>query len=446
MPFDAGAAVGRMGLDVSGYVSGILQAQTISAVMPQVVTNFIANPLLAVIGIAQSTGRALTQMFRSSTDAADNMDEMATAAGVSVEALSGLGRVAKENGSDVQGVADAFKFLGKSQAEAINGSKEGKASFAALGVAFANADGSAKSLDGLLLEVGDALYRLPSAGQRTAAAMDLLGRGGTGMLATFKQGSASIREQIDIYTRLGGVITQSQAQSAGAWNDAMDKMGAAWDGFKQMLIQPIRTALMPMLESLVAWVAENPGVIQATISKMAGVIVEALDVAGNVVMWITENFRELAQFVVGTLVGVAIFKLVGAIISIGSAFKAAAIGSAIFQLVTNPLNIVKLAAAAVATAVAIGYIETAFDNATVSAARFQAKNEAAMSGAKSQATDQVNKMTGGAGGNTVNVKVDAKVDGRGFARDVSDAVRKKLESQQELMQAGVFRDMVGRAL
>jgi hypothetical protein len=434
-----------MGLDVSGYVSGILQAQTISAVMPQVVTNFIANPLLAVIGIAKDTGRALKEMFTGSMDLADNLGEMAANAGVAVEALSGLGLVAKKNGADTQTVADAFKFLGKNQAEALAGSKEAKAAFANLGVAFANADGSARPLEGLLLDVGDALNRLPSAGQRTAAAMDLLGRGGTQMLATFAQGSGAIREQIAMYERMGAVVTQSTAEQSGRWNDLMDDLAAAWQGFKLMLAEPIRTALMPMLENLVAWVASNPEKIQAVIAGMATVIKDVLGAVGSAVKFVVDNFQTMATVLGGVVAAVIGGKIVAAIFSMVSALRTASVAQAILLSLSGPKGWAILAGAAVTAGAAVAGISSAFDDASKKAEEFKAKGTAAAQATAKTAAGATGPG-GEAGGTTVNVQVAANVDPRTLASQTAEAVRKKLEANQDLLRASVFAELVGRGL
>src|SRR5688500_14945260 len=52
-----------MGIDISGYTGGILRAESIARLFPGVVQNFLASPLLGVIGIAQAAGRALGDML-----------------------------------------------------------------------------------------------------------------------------------------------------------------------------------------------------------------------------------------------------------------------------------------------------------------------------------------------------------------------------------------------
>src|SRR5438045_4338307 len=98
MSFDAGSAVSKLDLDNSGFMRGMLQAQTVSQLFPATVTNFLANPLLGLIGIAKDASEAIVGAFTSVARAADNAGEAAEQAGVSVQFLTSVGQVAKDAG------------------------------------------------------------------------------------------------------------------------------------------------------------------------------------------------------------------------------------------------------------------------------------------------------------------------------------------------------------
>lgn len=60
--FNAGSAVSKLLLDTSDFRHGFLQAESLMKVFPATVTNFMASPLLGVVGIAGQVGRALGGM------------------------------------------------------------------------------------------------------------------------------------------------------------------------------------------------------------------------------------------------------------------------------------------------------------------------------------------------------------------------------------------------
>lgn len=62
MAFDAGSVTSKLFLDTNPFRQGILQAESLMRIFPASVTNFMASPLLGVVGIAGQVGGALKNM------------------------------------------------------------------------------------------------------------------------------------------------------------------------------------------------------------------------------------------------------------------------------------------------------------------------------------------------------------------------------------------------
>ncbi|MGE5608995.1 MAG: hypothetical protein ACM359_07060, partial [Bacillota bacterium] len=75
--FDAGAAVGTLGLDTSGFVRGLMTAEGLMQMFPSWVTNFMANPLLGFVGILQDSARAIAAWVGQIAELDDAADELA---------------------------------------------------------------------------------------------------------------------------------------------------------------------------------------------------------------------------------------------------------------------------------------------------------------------------------------------------------------------------------
>lgn len=285
MPFSAGSITSALGLDTSGFSQGMLSATAIAQTFPNVVTSFLANPVLGVVnvfgtafnaitGIVSSAMDTVKQAFDDSFKEADKLNDLATNAGVSAEQLSGLGLVAKQSGSSVDEVAESFKFLGKNVSDAMSGNKQVIGDFQRFGVAFQDATGRARPLNDVMLDVADAIAALPPGAEQTGAAMTLLNRGGAGMIATLGQGSGAIKEQIDLYTRLGAVVTTRAAESANAYGDVLGELQMAWRGVQNAIGDPLREALTPALRMAADWIARNMPQIQQTIREVIGSVIE----------------------------------------------------------------------------------------------------------------------------------------------------------------------------
>src|SRR5689334_22198726 len=121
MPFDGGSIISKLGLDTSGFAQGMLQATSISQLFPATVTNFLANPLLGLAGIAKSAASAIASAFADVVNAADNAGDSAAKLGVSVGFLTAYGRAAADAGSSAEGFADSLKFINNNAADAASG-------------------------------------------------------------------------------------------------------------------------------------------------------------------------------------------------------------------------------------------------------------------------------------------------------------------------------------
>lgn len=57
--FDAGGIASTLGLDLSDFAKGMVEANSIAAAFPAVVTSFLANPLLGIIQVAEKAASAV---------------------------------------------------------------------------------------------------------------------------------------------------------------------------------------------------------------------------------------------------------------------------------------------------------------------------------------------------------------------------------------------------
>jgi hypothetical protein len=276
MSFDAGAITSTLGLDVSEFAHGMLEANAIASVFPQTVTTFLANPLLGVMEVASRAAGFIKSAFLEVGHAADNAGEAAEKAGVSVEFLTGVGAVAKDAGSSVEGLADALKFLNNNAADAAGGNAQTAANFAAIGVSATDAGGHLKTTEQLFYEVADAIAALPTPAQKTQAAMNLLGRGGVDMIATLNKGSGDIKGFAGQLAALGGTVDSSLAAAGDKFGTLETIVDAAWEGIKKSIAQPILQYVADHFDEIVGKVTEVSGEIRGAIGSFMPTLVEMI--------------------------------------------------------------------------------------------------------------------------------------------------------------------------
>lgn len=336
MSFDVTGISSTLGLNTDPFAQGMLRANAIAAVFPQTVTNFMANPLLGVIDLAKKAASAITGIFTDVAAEGDNMGDLAASIGVAVDQLTAMGHVATLAGSNVEGVADAYRFLGKNIGEAMQDSSGSVAkAFARMGVAAVDATGKSRPLEEVMLDVADAIARMPEGAERTNAAMELLGRSGTAMVPMFAGGSRAIREQMDLMRRYGAVVSQEAMASADAWQDGMGEMQLARRGLQRAIAEPLIDALLPYLQKLLAWTRENQPIIRERIESVFTTVGKAVEWVEAPVNLFKTHFRSIASVAGGAAAYMAGPAVVGAITMIGPALLA----------VINPINTVKIAVA-----------------------------------------------------------------------------------------------------
>ena len=116
-------------------------------------------------------GTFITQILRS----ADAIDELSKATGIGIAEINGLSAAILANGGDAEVASKAVTTFAQSIDEAAQGSAKTQYQFEQLGVTLDDLRNLSES--DLLRKTIDGLSKMPAGAQRTATAMDLLGKG-----------------------------------------------------------------------------------------------------------------------------------------------------------------------------------------------------------------------------------------------------------------------------
>jgi hypothetical protein len=303
MPFDAGSIVGTLALDVNPYRQGFAQASAIAQTFPSVVSNFLAHPLLglaeiarqAFVGVASAVQAGfafVVDAVKTTADQADRLNDMARNVGVSVEILHGLGLSAKQAGSSVEEVADAFKFLGKNVADAMSKDGPERKLFADFGIAITDVTGKVAPLEQIMAQLIDAIAETEDPTRRTEVAMTLLGRSGTNLVSTLREGTRGLNDQMRVWTAYGAVVTEQNAKAGDAFNDLLGEISIAWGGIKKAIGEPLIEGLTPALREVTKWMENNSPWLRSEINR---IINEALKKLGELAAWFKKELPEIKK-------------------------------------------------------------------------------------------------------------------------------------------------------
>ena len=180
---------------------------------------------LGAIGVAVSAA-SFVNLTRQAIDAAGRTQDLAQQLGIAADSLQALSAAARDSGVGAETLEGAIARLNESIGEAAGGNKQAVQSFADLGVAFRNADGSARSVEAVL---GDLARRYAEAGDKTrflSNLTDVMGRS-AGRLRPILDDIANhgLQDFIDKQREAGEVASNETIRTLAALGDEFDRLG-----------------------------------------------------------------------------------------------------------------------------------------------------------------------------------------------------------------------------
>lgn len=238
-----GALRVNLGIDTAVFDKGLKQAQSGLARFGQMASRGLAVAGAALASAMTAAGFAIKGVI----DDADQLGKMAQSIGIPVEELSRLKHVAELSDVSLQQLATSVGRLSRNMSDVAAGvGAEATRAFEQLGISVKKTDGTLKSSSAIMAEVADRFAAMPDGAQKTALAMQLMGRAGAQMIPMLNGGAASMNSMMQEADRLGIVIDTKTAKSAEAFNDNITRLQAAFRG----IVTTVTTAMLPSLENL----------------------------------------------------------------------------------------------------------------------------------------------------------------------------------------------------
>jgi len=259
---------------------------------------------------------------KAAIDFADAVGKSAQKVGSTTKALSELSYAAKLSDLTFTDLETGMRFLSKSMVTNAD-------LFNQLGVAIQNSDGSLRSTDQVLMDLADRFASIPDGAQKTALAMELLGRSGASMIPMLNAGSSGLEQMRQRAIDLGISISEDTAKRAEQFNDTISDLGAVGQG----AMIKLASATLPL-----AQVFLNVSVAGAeAMVKLGGTIQEIAPYAAIAVAAIAGFYAP------AVLTGLA--TTAGGLIAISNAIK-----SITLAMLANPIGLIvgALAGASVA--------------------------------------------------------------------------------------------------
>jgi hypothetical protein len=244
-----GALRVNLGIDSAQFQQGLANAQG-------ALSRFGQMAKVGLVAAAAAAGAAVGAMgveVKKTIDAADDMSKAASRIGIGTEELSKLAYAAQLSGVEFGSLESSLGRLSRNMVEAFDGSESAAKKFEQFGIAIKDADGTLKSTSEVMAAIADKMAAMPDGAEKTALAMELMGRGGAAMIPLLNGGSQALNDLMAEAETFGQVFTADMGKSAEQFNDNISRLTGTFGN----IAARIATALLPALESFTNWLVAN---------------------------------------------------------------------------------------------------------------------------------------------------------------------------------------------
>jgi hypothetical protein len=234
--------------------------------------NRIGNAASMVRTVISTLGATFTvgmfvDMIKGSIDAADHLNDLSKATGISVTTLGGLGFAASQAGTDLDGVALAMGKLNVTIAKAGAGDKTAAGVFDALGIAVKDAAGQMKTADVIFAEMTTKFEGYADGPNKAALAQAAFGRSWQSIMPLMADGGEALRKNIGYYEQFGKV-TADVAKAADEFNDTLGKLHLLTQAFATETAAKMLPTLQRIADELLRS-KENSGLFALASTELA---------------------------------------------------------------------------------------------------------------------------------------------------------------------------------
>jgi len=227
--------------------------------------------------VAAFSVRELSQFINAISELGEKAQNTSKMLGMTVEEVEKLRFVGSVVGVSTEGMTSAITRLERNMAEAKDTSSMAAKSFAALGIS--QKDIANNSPDGVLNLVANTFARTKDGAEKTAIAMNLMGRGGAQMIPVLNEGAAGLAELERQGQATGSMLSSFQAEALGKTNDKIDVFKASLQGAGISLVEVFQPAIDAVIDGLTTLVQAFRAVIEiinVSVQLMSGAFLEAL--------------------------------------------------------------------------------------------------------------------------------------------------------------------------
>jgi len=253
-------------------------------------TGDMANKMLVGLGSTLLAGVGIYKFTAALGAAAERLDEIAKMSdrlGIASEKLAGLTLAASQTGASARDLSVGMRDMVRRISEAATGSGEAAGALRELGLSAAEMNKLAP--DEQFAKLATAMKGVTNQGDKVRLAYEIMGRSGTKLVNTLSLGADGLAAMQSEAERLGMAFSREELAKVEAYNDAMDKLGKAFQAASGEIlinIAPAATDAVNLLSDAIAYLSGRDA---AAGSKDTGAPKLKNTSAGAIAKWGLQN-------------------------------------------------------------------------------------------------------------------------------------------------------------
>lgn len=218
----------------------------------------IGGVLIELGSAGVSAAKSLVSMGAAAAQNIDKLSKMSRALGLTYGQMAGFQLAGDLAGVGVQSIAQAAMKADHAFIEAAHGSETAKEKFVSLGLSMN--DLKKMSPEQRFAAIAEAISKLPTAAERSAAAVKMFGKSGAELLPLFEDGAAGIKKATEQAEKFGLVLSNEQGKEVEKMNDSFTSAYAAIQGIVTQVVANLSPAITFIVDKFTAFVAGAGGV------------------------------------------------------------------------------------------------------------------------------------------------------------------------------------------
>ena len=227
----------------------------------------------ALVGTLTAATRAVFQFGQEVADLRNDISDASTRSGIAADTLQGLRLAAEGSGLSFSSLTSGLDQFGRRLSDAARGGNATADAFEKLKVEVTDGQGGLRSADEVLGELLAKLNQMPNDGERSALAVETLGRSGGKLLQALS--GSELQTFVNLSEEFGVGVGPKAAKSAAEWQRATAALGLVMDGLKGQILDSLgggADLILDLAETSIIAFETTKGALTAFVSGLGQIV------------------------------------------------------------------------------------------------------------------------------------------------------------------------------